>query len=285
MEIVDAIAQFEGAGRYDALNLDGEFRGRFGEDSSYYNRAHVGLSYGLVQFTQDGGALGELLTLMRDKDPERFADDDVFGAAADELIAVTTAPGPGSLQVEGGRSARVQPVAGADLWQEPWITRFRTAARHELFREAQRGLAISRYLDPILSYARWLGLWTRRGLAMLYDRSVQQGVSGGMRFVVDAVGPVDTAAKRTLALDALGHATLEDFQRGAAIAADGDWGKQSHAAMIGALRGLATESPIDLPDYGESLDLIVTAAASRRFARRVSSLRAARELSDLPLTE
>ncbi len=88
------------------------------------------------------------------------------------------------------------------------------------------------------------------------------------------MGPVKTDAHRAQALQALGHESLEDFQRSQpGVTVDGDWGKQSHAAMVGALRGLGAASPIEIPDYAESLDMIVHAANGRSWAHRVISLR------------
>jgi len=290
-KVIEAVAATESGGRYDAINPDGEFKGRFGRDSPYYNRAHVGLSFGLIQFTQDGGSLGELLDRMRGADVDSFrdalkltvlpsGDEAQLDLAADALIATTGAAGPRSLDTADGRSARVQPVLGRDLWEDPWIGFFRELGKVEAFNRIQRGLARQRYLDPIVEYARDLGLMTERGLAMLYDRSVQQGVSGGMKFVVNAVGPVDTTAKRAAVLEALGHETLEDFQKAAGIAPDGDWGKRSHAAMVAAIRGLGPESPVEAPAYAEMLNQINGASATRGFASRMAALRASADLSD-----
>ncbi len=278
--IVEYIMQFEsGEARFGAMNLDGEFRGRFGTDSPFYQKAHVGLSYGIIQFTQDSGNLGKLLQEMNRRDSERFPE--VFGQHWNELIQVTTAQGPGSLNVESGRSARVQPVGGADLWEEPWTSRFRQAASHIPFQAAQNQLAAEIFLNPVVPYSQWLGISTERGIAMLYDRSVQLGVGGGMNFVVNAIGPVKTTAQRTEALAALGHESLTDFQQSVpGITVDGDWGKQSHAAMIAALRRLGTASPVEIPAYQQSLDLIVQAATGKKWAHRVRNLRNDSTLSD-----
>ena len=279
-QIIEYIARFEsGDARFSAMNLDGEFRGRFGTENPYYQTAHVGLSYGIIQFTQDSGNLGRLLTAMHARDPERFQE--VFGPQWNELLQVTNAPGPGSLNVDGGRSARVQPVGGGDLWEEPWISRFREAGNYAPFQAAQNQLAAEIFLDPVVPYSHWLGVNTERGIAMLYDRAVQMGVSGGMRFVVEAIGPIRTDAQRADALRALGHESLEDFQRSVpGVTVDGGWGKQSHAAMMGALRAIGPASPVELPGYEQSLDMLVHAAAGRSWAHRVTSLRSDTNLSD-----
>jgi V8-like Glu-specific endopeptidase len=279
-QIIEYIARFQsGDARFDAMNLDGEFRGRMGVDHPYYQKAHVGLSYGIIQFTQDSGNLGRLLNVMYERDAEHFQD--VFGPQWSELLQVTNMPGPDSLHVESGRSARVQAVAGKDLWEEPWVSRFRQAGMHAPFQAAQNQLAAELFLDPVLPYAYWLGLNTERGIAILYDRAVHMGVSAGTRFVVNAMGPVKTNAQRSQALRALGHESLEDFQRSLpGITVDSDFGKQTHAAMVNALRGLGTASPIEIPGYEQSLDLIMQASASKAWSDRVASLRKDANLSD-----
>ena len=79
--------------------------------------------------------LGRLLRMMRQRDAQTFAQ--IFGGHAQQLIDVTTADGPPSSASPDGRSARVQPVESADLWREPWLTRFRRAGQHVPFQAAQ----------------------------------------------------------------------------------------------------------------------------------------------------
>ncbi|MGI9507415.1 MAG: hypothetical protein ACR2RE_30600, partial [Geminicoccaceae bacterium] len=118
-ELAQRLATAGIGGRFDALNLDGAFRGRFGQGDPHYRRAHEGLRFGFYQASQDGGELGELLAAMRGAAPDAFAE--IFGPAADLLIETLQAEGPSSLEMPEGRSARVQPVEGADLWEEPWV--------------------------------------------------------------------------------------------------------------------------------------------------------------------
>lgn len=284
--LIEYVAEFEGGqARYSSMNLDGEFKGRFGRDNPLYQRAHRGLSYGIAQFSQDSGNLGGVLTLMHERDPARF--EEVFGPQWQELLTVTNASGPSSLKTESGRSARVQSVGEADLWEEPWVSRFREAGEHPLFQAAQNRLAAELFLDPVLPYAHWLGLYTERGLAMLYDLAVQLGLDQSLKFVVQTIGPVKTAAQRSMALQLLvgdgEETTLEAFQRQAGISADGDWNTETHAAMVGALRALfdaGTEIPIEIPGYEEMLDTLVAASATRSWGQRLERLRTDTQFSD-----
>jgi len=274
MRVIDRIAQFESGGDFSAVNPDGEFEGRFGADHPAYHRYHVGLSYGFIQFTQDSGKLGELLKMMQDRDPDEFAR--VFGPDSSQLIAVTTASGPPSAKSEGGRSARVQPVAGADLWQEPWLSRFRTAATSPRFQAAQRELAACAYLDPMLPFAKWLGLDTERALTMVADRSIQMGLGGARRWIISAVGPLGAEATRRQAMAALGFSDLRSFQAVTpGLRADGDWGPDTHAAMVSALRALGPASPVPIPTTDQMVEAVARRAASEPWHSRIEALRAA----------
>lgn len=271
MRIIDHIAPFESNGDYGAVNPDGEFEGSFGKDHPAYQRYHVGLSYGLIQFTQDSGKLGELLAAMRQRDPAAFAQ--VFGPDGAELVRVTSAAGPPSSQSIGGRSARVQPVAGADLWREPWLGRFRAAAHNENFKAAQREVAARGYLDPMLEFAGRLGLDSERALTIAVDRAVQMGPGGAKRWIISAVGPVASDAMRQQALAALGYSDVRSFQAATGgLAADGEFGPETHAAVVAGLRRLGAGSPIPIPTMEQMVEAMVRRAASEPWHARVEAL-------------
>ncbi len=133
-------------GRHDSLNL---------------NLDGAGLSFGILQWAQKPGNLGVLLAEMQRTDPLRFLR--TFGPAWPELLAVT---GRGSLE----------PVAGAVLWHEPWVSRFRAAGRDPVFVQVQDQLAKrGEHFRGALQAASVLGVWTERALALFFDTAVQQG--------------------------------------------------------------------------------------------------------------
>jgi hypothetical protein len=281
--IVERIAGAEsGSDRYGAINADGEFKGRFGPSHPATGHHHIGLSYGIVQFTQDSGNLGRLLTMMRDRDGETFRQ--VFGPDADELVRVTTADGPRASECEGGRSARTQPVGGADLWEQPWIDRFRAAGKVESFQAAQNELAASGFVDPMLPFCGNLGLDTDRALTMAVDRAVQMGVGGARHWIAAATGPISTPALRQQALAALGFADVAGFQRAYGQQPDNLWGPVTHAALVGALRALGAASPVPLPTVDQMLDALVRRAEgdSVLWVDRVRRLRTATDFTDRP---
>lgn len=123
-----------------------------------------GLSYGILQWTQRGGALGGLLAALQAADPAAFAA--TFGPHAPALLAVTA-------------RASLEPVGGAVLWAEPWVGRFAAAGRLPVFQQAQiQHAARSEYMQAALRIARVLGVPTERGVALAFDRAVQQGPTG-----------------------------------------------------------------------------------------------------------
>lgn len=272
---------FESSAAYTGINADTEFSN---PRLSQYQRWHVGLSFGLIQFTQDSGGLGQLLRMMRERDPARFRE--IFGPDADALVEVTNRSGPSGREVPGGRSVRVQPVGGADLWQEPWISRFRAAGAHPPFQAAQNELAVRRHVDPMLAFAAGFGLNTERALAMVVDRGIQMGTGGARRWLTEAIGPIRTDAQRQQALGALGQPDLASFQRTAGVRRDGDFGPLTHAAMVGALRRLGPASPVPIPTRDQMLDAIVARAdaAGVFWRRRPQTIRTSREFADVQLT-
>lgn len=145
-------------GTYDSLNL---------------NTDGAGLSFGILQWAQLPGALGELLAEMYRTDPARFAA--CFGPAYPQLLEVT-------------RRGSLEPVSGAVLWAEPWISRFRAAGRDPVFRAVQDRLAArGTYMRAAIDAAQTLGVPTERGLALTFDTAVQQGPQAARQFAVDAL--------------------------------------------------------------------------------------------------
>lgn len=254
--LVQAVIAEGAAGRYEALNLDGAFRGRMGTEHPYYQRAHDGLSLGPHQANQDTGELGELLSLMQSADPASFAQ--IFGAAAEGMLRVTNTAGPSSLDSPGGRSARVQPVEGRDLWEDPWVDRFRTAARHAPYQAAMRAHIIARRLEPMLPVAAALGFESVRGQAMLLVMAVQSGVAAATTAARAAVNPFDTPAKLAAVLEALGVTDLPDFQRQHGLALTDTPDDPTHFALLSALRALGPEAPVEMPDPETAMDALVT---------------------------
>ncbi|WP_161636324.1 hypothetical protein [Saccharicrinis fermentans] len=147
--IITTVSRFEGS--FSSCNKDTEFAGGI-SGLSYTGVVHIGLSWGYLQFTQDGGSLGKVLKRMHEKNKTKF--EEIFGSNFEELLSVTGKSGASGLSKWWGlsktekneyknnnteiRSDRVQKIATAkngselkDLWEEPWVTRFKEAGKEE----------------------------------------------------------------------------------------------------------------------------------------------------------
>jgi hypothetical protein len=125
-----------------------------------------GASVGVLQWTQRGGGLGLLLAAMQRADPAAFAS--IFGAAWPELLEVTA-------------RRSLEPVAGAYLWDEPWLGRFLRAGGHLPFRSVQVQLASKgEYMRAAAAIAGLLGVSTERAMTMYFNRAVHQGAGGAL---------------------------------------------------------------------------------------------------------
>ena len=125
------------------------------------NSDGVGLSFGILQWSQGTGALGQLLQRMFEVDPSTFIQ--IFGSDYQQLLGAT-------------RAGALDPVGGAVLWQEPWVSRFRLAGKEPVFQRVQDSLATQGpYFAAAERAAKRIGIRTERSLALFFDTAVQQG--------------------------------------------------------------------------------------------------------------
>lgn len=269
--ILARIAPYESGSEGFARTLeDAEFAGRFGSGHPAHQRYHLGLTFGAFPFVQEQGTLGQLLVLMRERDRATF---DATFPGADELIAVTNAAtGPRAWESPDGLSARLRPVAGKLLWQEPWLARFKRAAAHPPFQGAQNEMAARLFVQPVLPVAQQIGLDSEQGLTLLVDRAVQMGATAALALVLDAATPVETPALRQQALASLGHADLAAFQRAVKLPVTGTWDVPTHAALIAALRA-SPRSPTPVLGCNEIVAAMLRHAQGMPWAERMARLR------------
>ncbi|RAS19455.1 hypothetical protein [Paraburkholderia bryophila] len=204
LQIIAAIALCEsGHDPFTAENRDTEFHAQPSPSLSYGRLVHIGLSYGIIQFTQDSGGLGKLLQRMVQKDSAKFAE--VFGDNYAELITLTTtgvdvsnvdyASGqahwnsirhasegthlaylaahhtlPVSSEIRG---RRVQPIAvnvgglKQDLWEGQWAARFVEAGKVDAFQEAELEFAVEGYMNPALKFCKDKNIRSALGIAFV----------------------------------------------------------------------------------------------------------------------
>lgn len=212
--IVDKTIAKESGGRYDAMNLDGEFAGKF--DKVWLQRhgrkhpasgvCHIGLSFGIIQFTQDGGSLGKLLRKCAQANPERFKQ--VFGPTWQQLLSVVAAEGKSGFANLKLRGVRVQQVpvqtsTGVlelkDIWEKPWTDKFKAFGAIPEFQAQQRELAVEEYLIPILPILKEKGWLSEKSVAAAFDGAVHRGVSGMKSFLKSAKSKDEKTALQELA--------------------------------------------------------------------------------------
>jgi hypothetical protein len=172
-------------------------------DSLNLNRDGNGLSYGIIQWTQRSGSLYKLLGSMQATDPAEFAR--VFGANHATLLDVA-------------RRKSLDPVGGARLWDEPWVSRFKAAGRHPTFVAVQWALATrGEHFQGAEEVSRILNIRTERAMTLFFDRSVHQGptaskaVATRIRDRLTASGAA-TVRYRDL-LDAFARGMADRFRR------------------------------------------------------------------------
>ena len=186
LAIMMKVSRFEGG--FDACNKDTEFR--VPGLVSYTGKAHIGLSWGFIQFTQDSGNLGKVLKRMDDLHHDLFVS--TFGSNWQELIQVTNKPGISALDswsrgtmLPDARSVRVQPIAiektglssfiKKELWEGEWLTRFQKAGKIKEFQDVQRTMAVEMFLTPALAVCRKMNIRSAKGIAIAFDRQVNKG--------------------------------------------------------------------------------------------------------------
>jgi len=204
LKIIAAVALCEsGQDPFSAENLDTEFHMKPSASLSYGRIVHIGLSYGVIQFTQDSGSLGKLLQRMQQKDTNKFTQ--VFGDNYQELITLTTtgvavsgvdypsgqshwnsirrtADGKNLSSLAGKnslpkrseiRGKRVQPIAitiggsKQDLWEGTWKQRFSDAGKVGTFQEAELEFAVEAYMNPALKFCETNNIRSALGIAFV----------------------------------------------------------------------------------------------------------------------
>lgn len=196
-QIIDYVARTEG-GRPKRVH-----DGRSGPDAPYdawnADDAGAGVSFGCIQFNQAGGRkaadgrgspLALLFKTMAKREPGKWAT--IMGDYADKLTDE-------------------QWVKRADLNVPDIKNRILLTARDPDFQRAQREQARLQYFDPARKIAEAQGIKSERGLAMLFDASVQMGPPGASRAMSNARKAAPNADEAGLLAS---FATTADAQAG-----------------------------------------------------------------------
>lgn len=167
---------------FGSINADQEFRGRmWGEKGieegiSYPRIVHIGLSYGLIQFTQDSGTLGEVLLRMFNKNKEEFIKTFGNGDAeiANSLIVLTTQGHP---DVKGKPGAHISGLSyWASIKEKPEGKELKRLSITDANGDKKSDLPVAKeirgiYVQPLIpnkgepALDIWKGVWKERFLA------------------------------------------------------------------------------------------------------------------------
>lgn len=167
-------AQFEGAGRFGALNR---------------NTDKAGLSFGLIQWAQKPGRLHEILKAFLDQQPQRFVE--IFGDGDESLargLVQHTTKANGGVDKQG-----VTTDPAFDLISEPWVGRFKRAAADRDLQRVQLTMATAAFDKSrklLAAYAP--DLRSERQIAFMLDLANQHG-DGGAKSIYQKAG-ADLAA-------------------------------------------------------------------------------------------
>ena len=157
--------------------------------------AGAGVSFGLIQFNQGHGALGNLF--------KRFA-------AADhaELVRLTYGDNPHNddpkallnqlIEELNTDDQRLTGELASKLTSPRWKRRFLAIGQQPGFQAVQDAMAAHEYLRPAQRTATRFGLSSERALALLCDMSVQHGPTGARRIIARAFekNPTNVAQMR-----------------------------------------------------------------------------------------
>lgn len=150
-KLIDLVAHVESGGDYSKWNHD---------DNG------AGVSWGLIQFNQQKGSLGELIHRMMEADHEVFLD--AFVRSPFDLVRKS--PGVGVWEIDRA-AVRAMDLSGFE-------NEFRTLGEHPPFQAIQRDLAREEYFEPAAKLCAKHGLESERAHAMAFDVAVQYGPGG-----------------------------------------------------------------------------------------------------------
>lgn len=166
--LVSLTAQFEGAGRFTAMNR---------------NSDRAGLSFGLIQWAQKPGRLNELLRALQARQPARYVQ--ILGggseATAQDLIAHTAKPRGGTDNQGHTTDPRFDLIAPA------WEARFVAAGSDRDLQFIQVDAAIAAFNKSMIALQSVAPIIrSERGIAFMLDVANQHG-DGGAKSIIKKV--------------------------------------------------------------------------------------------------
>lgn len=182
--VVRHVLQAESGGKYTAINA---------------NADGAGISVGLLQWSQQGGGLAELLEAWTAAHPGLV--EHYLGASHAQVLAVA-------------RRRSLDPVDGSVLWSSTWLPRWRAALADRHLQAVQEMVVVNgSHMRGAISAARTLNTSSSRALALLFDRAVQQGPDRVRRAAQTVAARMPATATELERLRAVADELVERFAR------------------------------------------------------------------------
>jgi len=193
------IGLFEGGGKWDALNPNLEFEGRFDHPGDIHwaskygdTPTFIGASLALNQNTEKGGSLGWMLRLIDEHNPE--LGPSIFGDEWGRIVKGTNGKlksGDTTIKysdndvtaIEVRVPRNVCEYDGGYLWQGPYPAKLREIARSPEGKAAQEHIMLHGYYYPAVGFCHEWELFGLTALTMTTDRFNGHGRRGGARLL------------------------------------------------------------------------------------------------------
>lgn len=182
LRVMSITCQFEGAGRFAAANR---------------NSDRAGLSFGIIQWAQKPGRLGDLLQAFDRTEHELFVN--TFAEGKEDLAQAFISHATGAQGGVDHNGDTTDPQF--NLIESPWVDRFRNSALEPRFQRVQVDTAIAAFrssLEKIRTYAPKLS--SERAIAFMLDLANQHG-DNGARSIFQSVAPSPSEPALLLAIE------------------------------------------------------------------------------------
>ena len=134
----------------------------------------VGVSWGILQWTQAGGGLATILEAVNQAVPGALAA--AWGGAAGAVLATVRARSLARVEWPGDAQF---PAGAYSLWTGPFLRGWVTLGKMTPVQAVQRQVAEQgEHMKGAIELARMFNLRTERALVLFFNRTVHQGVAG-----------------------------------------------------------------------------------------------------------
>ena len=218
------------------------------------NKDGVGVSWGILQWTQAGGGLATVLEAVARSVPGAL--EAAWGAAAGAVLSTVRAKSLAPVAWPGDATF---PAGSYRLWAGPFLAGWQRLGRMPEVQEVQRQVAAQgEHMQGAIELARMFNLRTERALVVYFNRTVHQGVAGATgparRLLAwYAEDPTRRPAAPLHVLAQYGWFCASRFRRTTAPDPVGEWvqvtGTEPELALLDTGRVQLVSDPITVPTW------------------------------------